>query len=80
MRIAHNNHRVIIMSEKTGINWTEATWNPIAGCSRVSEGCRHCYAEREAANRLRTSEAIGVLMLCGSVCGRKNDRPMKLIS
>lgn len=27
------------------IEWTEKTWNPIAGCSRVSEGCRHCYAE-----------------------------------
>lgn len=36
------------MGEKTGIAWTEATWNPLAGCSRVSEGCRHCYAERMA--------------------------------
>lgn len=33
----------------TGIAWTEATWNPIRGCSRVSEGCRHCYAEIVAA-------------------------------
>jgi protein gp37 len=31
-----------------GISWTEETWNPIRGCSRVSEGCRHCYAERIA--------------------------------
>lgn len=31
-----------------GIAWTEQTWNPIRGCSRVSEGCRHCYAERVA--------------------------------
>jgi protein gp37 len=31
-----------------GITWTEATWNPIRGCSRVSEGCRNCYAERMA--------------------------------
>jgi len=31
-----------------GISWTDDTWNPIRGCSRVSEGCRHCYAEREA--------------------------------
>ena len=37
------------MSETTGIEWTDATWNPIRGCSRVSEGCRHCYAERVAA-------------------------------
>lgn len=32
-----------------GIAWTEETWNPIRGCSRVSEGCRHCYAETMAA-------------------------------
>lgn len=31
------------------IEWTEATWNPLRGCSRTSEGCRHCYAERMAA-------------------------------
>ena len=37
------------MSDKTKIEWTEATWNPIRGCRRVSEGCRHCYAERVAA-------------------------------
>jgi len=30
------------------IQWTEKTWNPLVGCSRVSEGCRHCYAERTA--------------------------------
>jgi protein gp37 len=33
------------VSDKTGIEWTDATWNPIRGCSRVSEGCRNCYAE-----------------------------------
>ncbi len=32
-----------------GISWTDETWNPIRGCSRVSEGCRNCYAERVAA-------------------------------
>ncbi len=32
-----------------GIAWTEQTWNPIRGCSRVSEGCRFCYAETVAA-------------------------------
>src|SRR6058998_1706447 len=30
----------------TAISWTDATWNPTTGCSRVSEGCRNCYAER----------------------------------
>lgn len=33
----------------TTIEWTDRTWNPVRGCSRVSEGCRHCYAERQAA-------------------------------
>ncbi|MBY6277849.1 DUF5131 family protein [Symbiobacterium thermophilum] len=37
------------MADRTAIEWTDATWNPIRGCSRVSEGCRHCYAERQAA-------------------------------
>lgn len=37
------------MSAGTKIEWTDATWNPIRGCSRVSEGCRNCYAERQAA-------------------------------
>ncbi|AHG92092.1 Gp37Gp68 family protein (plasmid) [Gemmatirosa kalamazoonensis] len=37
------------MGDRTGIEWTDATWNPIRGCSRVSEGCRHCYAETVAA-------------------------------
>jgi hypothetical protein len=32
----------------TGIEWTDSTWNPIRGCSRVSEGCRNCYAESRA--------------------------------
>lgn len=32
------------MSDRTAIEWTEATWNPVTGCDRVSEGCDHCYA------------------------------------
>jgi protein gp37 len=34
---------------KSKIEWTDRTWNPVRGCSRVSEGCRNCYAERIAA-------------------------------
>lgn len=40
----------------TGIEWTDRTWNPVRGCTRVSEGCRNCYAERIAA---RFSGAAG---------------------
>lgn len=36
------------MGTSTSIEWTDATWNPIRGCSRVSEGCRNCYAEKVA--------------------------------
>ena len=30
---------------KTGIAWTDETWNPVTGCTKVSAGCKHCYAE-----------------------------------
>ncbi len=33
---------------KTRIDWTNMVWNPVRGCKRVSEGCEHCYAERQA--------------------------------
>lgn len=38
------------MSTKTSIEWTERTWNPITGCTKVSQGCKNCYAET-IANR-----------------------------
>ena len=41
------------MADGTRIEWTDATWNPIVGCSVVSAGCRHCYAMRLAGTRLR---------------------------
>ncbi len=40
------------MSNGTAIEWTEATWNPVTGCTKISAGCLHCYAER-MARRLR---------------------------
>ena len=44
------------MSDQTGIEWTDATWNPVTGCTKISPGCKNCYAER-LAQRLK---AIGV--------------------
>jgi len=41
------------MGDRSGIGWTDATWNPVRGCSRVSEGCRHCYAEVQAERIVR---------------------------
>lgn len=36
------------MATKSEIEWTEMTWNPVTGCTKVSQGCKHCYAERMA--------------------------------
>src|SRR5687768_7927310 len=36
------------MVASTTIEWTNTTWNPVRGCSRISPGCEHCYAERMA--------------------------------
>lgn len=41
------------MADRTEIEWTDATWNPITGCSVVSPGCKHCYAMRLAGGRLK---------------------------
>lgn len=35
------------MGDRSTIEWTDATWNPVTGCTKVSQGCKHCYAERE---------------------------------
>lgn len=34
------------MAERSGIEWTDATWNPVTGCTKVSPGCARCYIER----------------------------------
>lgn len=51
------------MSKKSKIQWTEATWNPIMGCKKISEGCKNCYLYRtearwgrDASNVRRTSD------------------------
>ena len=43
------------MAHKTSIEWTEMTWNPVTGCTKVSPGCANCYAERMA----RRLQAMG---------------------
>jgi len=40
------------MASNSSIEWTESTWNPVTGCTKISPGCKHCYAER-MANRLQ---------------------------
>ncbi|MDP2505411.1 DUF5131 family protein [Oceanobacter sp. 3_MG-2023] len=46
------------MTSKTKIEWTEQTWNPVTGCTKVSPGCKHCYAET-MAHRLHAMGARG---------------------
>ena len=36
------------LAKNSSIEWTQSTWNPVTGCSKVSPGCKHCYAERMA--------------------------------
>lgn len=43
------------MALNSSIEWTEATWNPVTGCKKISSGCAHCYAERMA----RRLQAMG---------------------
>lgn len=42
------------MGQKSKIEWTDATWNPTTGCTKVSAGCDHCYAHKLAYERLAT--------------------------
>jgi len=44
------------LAEGTAIEWTDVTWNPVTGCTKVSAGCDHCYAER-IAERFRGLES-----------------------
>lgn len=46
------------MSTASRIEWTEATWNPVVGCTKISAGCKHCYAE-SMANRLKAMGTAG---------------------
>jgi protein gp37 len=46
------------MSNQTDIEWTEQTWNPTTGCTKISAGCKHCYAE-VMAKRLKSMKAPG---------------------
>ena len=47
------------MGDKSKIEWTDASWNPIAGCSKVSQGCKNCYAIRSAHRMQHTLKYAG---------------------
>lgn len=56
------------MSFSSSIEWTETTWNPVVGCTKVSSGCKFCYAERMSA---RLSAMAKQAIADGSQPGRK---------
>lgn len=66
------------MSGPTKIEWTDATWNPIRGCSRVSSGCEHCYAERQASRFSGPGQPFEGLARDGRWTGRVELIPEKL--
>ena len=45
------------MADKSGIHWTDATWNPTTGCTKVSPGCKYCYAKHKVWPRLSKNPA-----------------------
>ena len=48
------------MGDKSGIQWTDATWNPVTGCSKVSPGCANCYAETLTMRYAKTWKVPGL--------------------
>jgi protein gp37 len=46
------------MSKQTNIKWTESTWNPITGCSKISPGCKNCYALRDWEKLSKTKGSV----------------------
>lgn len=71
------------MGDKSKIEWTEATWNFLRGCSHVSAGCSHCYAERMASRFNGKGEAYQGLTRAGRWTGEvrfiedKLDQPIR---
>ncbi len=46
------------MSDKTGISWSEATWNDVTGCDKISPGCKNCYAKRDWARLAKMPNSV----------------------
>ena len=59
------------MATKSSIEWTELTWNPTVGCTKISPGCKNCYAETMA----RRLQAMGMAKYAGTTrkSGKRHD-------
>jgi protein gp37 len=63
------------VSAATSIEWTDRTWNPVTGCSKVSPGCAHCYAEGVAKRFWATQyEPIDVVEYDPTICSNVNEK------
>lgn len=62
------------MADNSSIEWTDASWNPTRGCSKVSAGCAYCYAERMAARFSKPGEAFD-----GTITGKHWSGVVKLV-
>ena len=65
------------MAQPTGIEWTDVTWNPVTGCSRVSAGCDNCYAAT-LANRLLKDAYLARLPVVDSAITRRDPFAVRL--
>lgn len=66
------------MADKSAIEWTDASWNPILGCTAVSPGCDHCYAARDASGRLARLPLYAGLAKAGVFTGEVRLVPERL--
>jgi protein gp37 len=66
------------MGDKSKIDWTDATWNPVTGCTHVSPGCDHCYAASLASGRLKEVPAYKGLAVDGRFTGEVRLLPARL--
>ncbi len=63
------------MAQTSSIEWTQATWNPVAGCTPVSPGCLNCYAARMAL-RLERMHPVGGKKYVGTATKARDGRPV----
>ncbi len=66
------------MADKSKIEWTDATWNPVIGCSKVSPGCAHCYAEALTIRFANTWAVPGLPWTPGNAAQNVRLRPERL--
>ena len=66
------------MAANSNIEWTEHTWNPVTGCVKVSQGCKHCYAEVMARRFHMAVKRLGLNLPSTPLAVHKFKRPARL--